>query len=403
MAVVPVSPGAVSRYSGTTALSQIAEEAVELDPLFIVESLSDLWTEASRVLNRIIPSPDALAEQQFRTIQNLKLPGTATGRMLNRALESLKRLVEDPFHSDNNSYVDYNVVLRCLFGDAFTAVPHESRPDDMIFKANLAIFAADILLSERDSSKTSERLQSLDLEFPKLFIFSFQNPKSNSLTIKPGSSILIKETFELALNVRTQNAIMLLESQQHQSSFDPNHVLAQEFLIEPLQAYGTEIAYNKALERASIRGWQIERLRENDDSLQNQFHSAVTERLKIIREYISSDPDDLVNFDGLQARFPWKDFILGAAKWVGRRHEEIEDCVGQLGGVFSVIEQISTHRQIRTARGGYADPVFSSPKLQSRANAATQPLPDRPKATPASTFASTGAVGDGRRRIGGKK
>ena len=385
---VPVSPQATSRYSGTTALSQVTDDANGLDPDFVIVSLDVLWDGATRVLGKTIARPESPAEEQLKIIQMLSRPNAASSKALSRTLQHLRSILEESFHSDNNSYINPRAVLQSLFEDGLGSVPLTSRPDDMLFKANLAVLAADTLLADKDSSKTSEKFQSLDLEFPKLFISTFQSPKSGSLTTEPGSSVLMGDTFALALEIRTQYAIMLLKNQQYQASFDPDDILAQLFL---LQSDDSNLGSSESLQQANFRGWQIEGLRDNDELLPDCFQSTVIERIHEIRRYCPLISEDTADFDGLEKRFPWQDFALMAATWINRRCEEIDDRVIQLGGGSRIVEQISAHRaQTITTTNNTIDSNIRSQEERRSVNATTAPT-------------STNAPKDSRRLTGSRK
>ena len=393
---------AASEFSGTIASSQGAEEAADLDVDFAMESLPDLWTEATKVLKKAVPL-GASVEQQLQIIRDLKHPGSAIGRTFNRALQQLKALHEDPFHADNNSYINHEIVLRSLFGDAFAAVPLQSNPNDVIFKANLAIFAADVLLSEHDGSKTSERFQSLDLEFPQLFLSALKDPRSSDSTAGSGSSTLLQDTFELALELRTQNAIMLLKSQRHRSSFDPDYILAQNFLNGPPQRLGPLLGREEALQQASIRGWQVDGLRDIDDSFPVNFRPAVIDRLNNIGLHLLTDLKDKVDIDGLDTMFPWEDFLARAAEWIHHRHQEIDSHVEQFGGVNRIFERISAKRETDITQNGTTIPNPRPGVVQRGASATTQLLPKQQTVVLGAAPASTSALDQGRRPTGGRK
>ncbi|KAI9689821.1 MAG: hypothetical protein M1822_009703 [Bathelium mastoideum] len=388
--------------SFTPAVSQAVEEAENLDADFITASLLDLSNEATKVLDKIVPF-DISVVQQLKTIQDFRNSNIGPTKALHRSLQQLRNLLNDPFNSDNNSYIHLKAILRSLFEDDFAGMPSDSRPDDIIFKANLTVFAADTLLLDRNSSRTLERFQSLDLEFPNLFMSSFSNPKSSSSTAQPGSSILVDDTFALALDIRTETAIMLLENEQYKESFNPDRILSQIFLTEVSLSDDTGSDEEGSTQQTHVRGWQIDGLRDTDDSLPHSLTRRITTRLEELRQYCSTDSEYGVNFDDLKKRFSWNDFLARTAEWVRRRRQELDNHIVQYGGEDGIVEQISGQRGAMTERGVILNSNTQS-KVEPRVmGAATQPLPNRRTVSVNFVPASTSILDDGGRPTGPKK
>ncbi|KAI9695257.1 MAG: hypothetical protein M1820_008776 [Bogoriella megaspora] len=371
------SPEAHSAFSGTTAMSHTAEEAAELDPNLVTESLTELHNAAQQILKIIVPQ-NATHEQQVKIIGDLKSPGTTLNKRLARQWLATEDLLTETFRCDNNLYVSSTVINRALFDGDSELIDGEARPDEIVLNGNLAIFAKDILTSERDRGKAFEKFIALDLEFPRLFMSSLQSQKAPSTAIHPGSSALRAETLKIALDVRTQLAIMVLKDQNGHSSFDPDHVIAQIFLVMP-EGSVSDDADGATFEQYNYRGWPLQGLSDVDDSAPTQFQSVIAKRVEKIRSYIL-DFGDTIDFDGLEAAFPWSEFIMQAAEWARKRSQEIETRVDLLGGVDRIAEQVGKARE-RLESGTVDDNIVDrTDQHQVIPKAATQPAAGRPGA-----------------------
>ncbi|KAL9094659.1 MAG: hypothetical protein Q9165_002928 [Trypethelium subeluteriae] len=375
----PSSSQASSRYSGTTALRQIEEDAADVDPDPIIEKLPHVLEEATLLLQDFEELIDTSEDPQRRRSYYRNSQRNSPSK--------------DPFPRDNNSYIDRHVVLRSLFGASFIKVPDEARPDELIFKANLAIFAPDILLADQESSEIWERFQSLDLEFPNLFMSSLQDRKSRSLSIEPGSSRLRAETFVLALDIRTQYAIMLLKKHPNEPPSNVGDLLSQIFLTTSAQRHDQG--------RASIRGWQISGLNELSDA----FRSEIMDRMQQISLCSLGEAGDnaAIDIEKLKAKYPWQEFVLDAGQWVRSRLLEIDEHISKVGGESKILKRIIAQRKNMIAQSGGANGDMQPGTMQRMANASTQPLPNHPKIKPDAIFASTSALGHGSRPSGPKK
>ncbi|KAL9078266.1 MAG: hypothetical protein Q9157_002812 [Trypethelium eluteriae] len=365
------------------ASSQLEEDAADFDPNPIIEKLPHMLEEASLLLENLEETIDTSVVYQHRGSYH---------RNSQRNSLSL-----DPFPRDNNSYIDRNVVLQSLFGDSFSELPHEARPDELLFKANLAVFASDVLLTDPESSEIWERFQSLDLEFPNLFMSSFQDRKTRSSSIEPGSSSLRAETFALALDIRTQFTIMLLKKHQNEPPFDVDDILTQNFLNVSAQGHDQG--------RKSIRGWQIGGLRDSTNELPDGFRSKIRERIQQVGFHLSGEAGDnaVVDIENLETKYPWRDFVLSAGQWVRHRHLEIDEHVAEFGGESNILKCIIAQRKnmITQSRGPNADTRPGT--VQRVANASRQPLLNHPKTRSDTRIAGTGALGSGSRPSGSKK
>lgn len=325
------SLGAMSQMSGTTAISSFSArtshsqgEIVALDPM-VAEILPDLWSTSSSIVNLLAPI-DASEDQVESIVRELKVSGSRLAKSL--------RYYEEKFgisrqHYGNENYIKTTLIFRRLLG---SAEPDEGdfRPDAIIHSANIATLVKDFLVIEKESQSTRSILMGLDSYFPEAFVTKFDNE------IRFGNSLLQDESFDLALDIRTQFTIVALGFQKEQERWDPDQILAATF-YDPPQQRNPPLSYFED----SIRNGRPKNIMGTGLPTADQQNAKVVDRVRLIRSAFRQSNDaleagDLVDFEQLEELFPWVKFLTDLVNWSRLRLEEISEGIKQQGGVNAI-------------------------------------------------------------------
>ena len=297
-----------------------AQESADLSSEGRLEALPDLSDAADKLLNCLMPSEvseDTIASK-LTMLRAKRTTASINWRRHSNAFSAQRELY------GGESYIDPSTALKSLLGTKQISDAPSSpwRPDALFQKANLAILASSIFSTsqEQDDHFTEE----LDRAFPK----SFTEALVSSDKILPGHSMLVVDTFQYALEVRTQHAITLLSRYSTQPSFDSDTILHQEFY--------KDVDF--------LKGWGIAGLLSED--LTDDFQRAILKRLHKLREAFTVSPDNaLAGIERLRATFGWNSFVYKTIDWISQRLEEIEGEIVSNGGKEIICQNLSNQVQ----------------------------------------------------------
>ena len=323
----PPSPDNLSNLSGaTTAVTSFSRAVIkDLQPELMLSELPDLNDGASKILRLVAPeicSTAAIAS----IVEQLQMPQSVTSKLLTKRGSTFERFVEDFKFSDRH-YLRPNNVVRAMLGvlsDHDIGTGHW-RPDNILYRANLASLAVRILTPQLGVHETYATLQVLDDTFPRDFLSAYNLPAST--TVLTGHSSLLRKTFIIGLDVRTQLVILLLRSRSGQPSFDPANLIDQVFVAPSGQA-----STNKPVVRT------IADLGEND-VMDNVHSNIVMNRIVEIKRYLM-EHENSVDFEGLAAKFPWSDFQHAVIDWISARAREVDQQITEAGGTEAISQKL---------------------------------------------------------------
>lgn len=364
------SPGAFSNVSGTTAVTSFsAADAADLDQDDLLHYLPILHREAEGILN--IVAPDQAPEASLLAIiDDIRRPGAKIVKTLNKR-ETSFAFPLDVFGGQDS--VRPEIILKSLFPtrSVHHLEPERWRPDEVLYKANLALLARDIInLKERESPEAWNVIRRLDSTFPTPFLNSLLRSDSEASTF--GSSNLLEDTFNLALEVRTQLAIMLPFMAPDATSFNIDDKLIEVF-FEPSDVDNSDLPdLEDFVQHGQFRGWAIRGLENKDLQETTDFHQAVRKRVERIKGIFPTEGravDDAVDPKQLESVFPWSSFVAQVLKWVRQRNREIERGISGKGGIDGIVKLLENEVQ------AYRD-------SSSLINLATPAVPAASKTTP---------------------
>ncbi|KAJ4993944.1 hypothetical protein SVAN01_00421 [Stagonosporopsis vannaccii] len=325
------SPGAVSEMSGTTAISSFSMiEAEFLEPKYMLKHMRKLCDAANEFLEHLTPQDGNITDDHHNMQEMLK-PGSDFAEEFHDFDEELKLHMKH-FKGDDSSYINVRAVHRALFGSYNDVGALQSGMNTVLYTANVLVLAKQMIGSSRSDKGVFDRLRQLDNLFPSQFMRSLAAVSPNATA---GDSALLKETFSLALEIRTQLAILSLERSASESDFDAYEALQGIFLkSEATQEEG-----------GLLRGWSVAALGGEDANLSQELQERIAERFNELRGFLPMDTQslengDVVDLEGLNSAFEWEATILNSLHWVRLRRLELGAAIEAAGGTAAILSNV---------------------------------------------------------------
>ena len=193
----------------------------------MLDALPDLSEAADKLLGCLMPGEisDATVARQMTKLHTKGTTASINWRRHGNSFQAQREL----FGSD--LYINPFAALKTLLGtnQLSEATSSPWRPDALFHKANLAVLASSIF-TRPWQEEDDQFIEELEQAFPRYFTEAL----ASSDTLMPGHSILLAETFQFALEVRTQYAITLLARHSSQPNFDSDCVHLQECVKQGL-------------------------------------------------------------------------------------------------------------------------------------------------------------------------
>lgn len=329
------SPSALSEMSGTTAISSFSmAEADLLESRFILRHLPRLYQDTEDFLAHLVPHDGEIADDFGRMTEMQKPDSTYVADYVDYSEELARRLTH--FRAQHQQYINVQAVQRALFGANRGVAAMRSGLNMLMYLANIVILSKNMIHSDRSDKNAWDTLRQLDNNFPTLYLAQLHREPEEIMLVE-GDSGLLKETFELALDLRTQLAILFIGRESEQDNFDPESAL-EEVFFESTDENDDQIP--------RIRGWNAAALGGKGLSLQAQYEDAIVERIKDIRNYLptyedGSQPSDTIDFEGLEQNFPWNSMVLRLLGWVRLRAGELHQGIVDIGGIGAIADNVN--------------------------------------------------------------
>ena len=331
MEVSSRSPAALSEMSGTTAIASFSMvEADVLEPRYMLKHLRKLYESVDEFLEHLAPD-GADMRTDLRNMTELQKPDSDFiddyrdyDVELNVHLRHYK--------SEHHPYIHIRALHRALFIPHGHGAAAQTGLDLILYLANLLIFVKQIIASDRNSKATWNLLRQLDNSFPSHFMPALVTAAEPTAA---GESVLWRETYELALELRTQLAIMVLARQDNDAHHDE---VIDDVFVRPHPS--------QTPQRTTVRGWSVLGLEAEEPPLPREFEARVVRRCDELREILGtgdSSPNDKVTF--LEEQFPWEPTILRLLYWARLRRRELKAVINRLGGAGAIVRNIQQTRE----------------------------------------------------------
>jgi hypothetical protein len=329
-----------------------------LSSRYMQRHLPNLYSTATDLLHHLAPDAGRIEDDQ-RNILETQKPDSVFNEDF-RDFDELFNVHLAKYRSSHQQYIRIRAVHRACLGPDRDPTSMRSGIDLVVYLANLAVFAKQLIPSDRREKAVFDALRQLDsYQFPQLFLSALRKDKeANTAT---GESGLAKMTFNLALELRVHLAILVMERRASEGDFNPEVVLEEVF-------FGDDRS-------ADIRGWDVSGLGGSDGVLPSELHGTVIKQITEIRQSFSTDTGALqrgefVDFDRLKAAFPWDSIVLQLIEWVRWRHREIQTAIKRMGGV----KDISRRLQLEIEQAADVEvTVVSIPQADVEVSAASIP------------------------------
>ncbi|EHA23555.1 hypothetical protein ASPNIDRAFT_207437, partial [Aspergillus niger ATCC 1015] len=333
--VIPETPEDEHNISGTTILPSEPDNDLDVD--IMVEALPDLERAAANVLDFLVPgSADPVSIMS--TAKKLRDPAGTQSRRLQRSVTNLNHEAKYFGQKSPLTYLDVEHIVDV------SGLEDYSKP--VLYKANCARFALRMLLATPGTESSPEQaISTIHDEFPSPFM---ANLVEQGVQKSVDESYLEKETWELALEIRTQYLIMQLEAHQDDDDFDPVGILTTGFFLDV-----PKDAPSDAERR--FRGFSLERFTDARGELPSRYRSDVESRFDDMRVVLEVDG----TIGALKGDYRWQKFVMQAARWIRKRCDEVNnDLKGQISSM-DMHESFYTIAKSRQSIGG--TPSLSTP------------------------------------------
>ena len=315
------SPRRTSNISGTTARTSLTnQELAEYNSEEMIDNLPDLFHYASQIVDLIAPhdvSDNALNE--IKT--NLRNVNSRFRKNLTKYTTFFNRIREK---YGRGPYINISSALVAILNQQSESGIEDGqawRPDEIFYKANLAAAIDELQRTRCELGDSELPLEKMDRDFPEPFLSRLVGATDPQST---GDSTLSKETFALALEIRTQFALQFLRDNFPKANFDPDHIIREIFL-------GSED------NPTSVKGWGVDGLR----ALKQPQKNAITRRIDAIRKHFRDDDEAVqnqrtVDIEGLYEAFPLTVLVRRLFAWVRKRSDEMDTHVEVVGGAHAI-------------------------------------------------------------------
>ncbi|KAL8883241.1 MAG: hypothetical protein Q9192_007326, partial [Flavoplaca navasiana] len=311
----------VSGFSGTTVRAsgsgqelsrEIAEE--------MMYNLDDLSDASDKILRQLLP--ESLSKTSFLDRMTKFSDSKA------RETKQLDRY--------SSTFQDYrNIYGDAMFVDVPTTVkntiglpkqeslqPKPWRPDPVFYKANLTTFVRRLVSQINDNVEGT--FEAIDRDFPRPFVQQFVD--KTRLNDTADGSALLRETFDLALEIRTRSFIESAKRLVDVPKFGPDTILQQIFFKDG----------------NNLNGWDVSGMRSQDLLKTPELRDTITARLNLLRQTFSETESPYIDLDKLDRDFPFSPLLARLGQWSQLRLGEIESQIKRLRGARGIADAVQS-------------------------------------------------------------
>ena len=213
----------------------------------------------------------------------------------------------DTFQSSLEPYKDANEIFIHVQADvsilanaaSWDQIAEEDRTPEALFQLANVTQLLNLTLHSRSASS----LDLINITFPTRFFTDFATTWGGTLSEK---------TVELALAIRTQYLIDMLQKTMDQAGFDPDYTLRSIFFDDDGGLLALDLA-------------------DDDGNMPKGAQPMFEQRIQEIRQHFSTG-EPSVNFETLEAAFSWPAFRAGLIQWAVVRANGLNMQISNRGG-----------------------------------------------------------------------
>ena len=339
------STGRVSGFSGTTVRTSgsgqdLSREIVEE----MIYNLDDLSDASDKILRQLL-LPDSPSETSFldhmARFSDSKARETKQLDRYSSTFQEYRNIYGDAL------FVDVPTTVRNTIGLPKQEIlqPRPWRPDTVFYKANLTTFVK-ILVSQINDN-VDGTFEAIDRDFPRPFVQQFVD--KTKLNDTADGSALLRETFDLAVEIRTRSFIESAKRLIDVPKFDPDSFLQQVFLKDG----------------ENFNGWDVSGMRSQDILKTPELGDTIIARLNLLRQTFSETESPYIDLDVLDRDFPVGPLLARLGQWSQLRLDEIESQMKRLKGARGIADAVQS--ALNRENGSPVDPQTDQVQLRENA------------------------------------
>ena len=309
----------ISGFSGTTVRTSRSDQELSREIAEdMICNLKDLSDASDKILGRLVPRNISEASVQDKVASFLD--STSRDRKQLEKYSSTFQVHVDVYGGDS-SFIDVPAIVRNLF-DSHEQEDLKTGPwrmDPVLYKANLTAMVRGLVAQTNDD--VEKWIEALDTEFPRPFLQRFVDKTSVEATAD--GSTLLKDTLDLALDIRTRSCILHAKRLVDMPKFDPDSLLQQIFYQD------TNV----------LNGWNVIGIRSEDLVENRKLRHTIINRLDRLRQTFSSRDIDL---DSLEQRFSHNRLLASLVRWSQLRLNEIALQLERVKGADGIADAMHT-------------------------------------------------------------
>ncbi|KAI9655056.1 MAG: hypothetical protein M1831_005016 [Alyxoria varia] len=297
-------------------------------------ALIDLNTKADTICSSVLPRSKDGSDHDLIATELQKPDSVRSGRLRIREIG-----FENAFENFSYEHWIPRDLVVCMSEGVRSFEEVETgpwRPDSVLYKANLAVLAKFFMTHDENHTDTLPFLQGLDEIFPTPFLASFVSSNVAKTDLGPGESTLTQATFDIALDIRTLMATMIIRQ-------------------EPNGDNSMEILNSIFVEANQPKGWSILFGEDGPGGLSSKLGlpNRVTDKLAEIHRILDNPEFDIEHLDNL---VDYRGLRYKIMAWLRSRKAEADEQIETCGGPDAISE--AWEDEIKAARTRIEDPPY---------------------------------------------
>ncbi|KAL1301843.1 hypothetical protein AAFC00_006028 [Neodothiora populina] len=310
-------------------------ERIAMDPVQMMKALNVVEEHADALLEAVIPKSTTYEDIDHQ-VDLLADEHSDMRQLVQDRVGKLTAAQEDG-RFGTQVYTNPDLVLQVLLStwDETEILDPTCRPHAIIYKANLANLVAKWTCADRNDRGALDSFLAEDAVFPDAFVSEFTRDNDEATA---GSSKLLKETFNLALGLRIQVAIMHLYRVLPKTYEEASTEILKLFRL-PDEA---EISSDMSGIELYTRTWNIFPMS------QEEIITHIIKWIEKLRLPFRKVDEGVANpeevLQAIENELRWDNFLGDALLWADKRVRELDTELQSQGGSSAVIAALERQR-----------------------------------------------------------